>query len=160
MNLPKRLQLFIFWCLVLFFGMTGSGIGQTIETIPNSDAPAVDLDYVVLMKIAKELDRRATEWDQNCHPITEPCKVVAIQIIADSVRFVDAAKRYHSQGEDCSAVMRQRIINFITDIFEWNIICAADAKTPGCAEKSKQLEQQKLELMKASQDCRNQNTRL
>lgn len=133
--------------------------GSRTRDIPKSDT---DSEYLDLIKQAEELSASSAKWNEKCgeHPFSEDCK--ADQQVMSSLwsAYIIRAIKYKTEGNDCSAEMRTKVINFNVQIALFNVKCAGQDHTKNqeidCVAESAFIEQNRVDLHDQMAACREQ----
>jgi hypothetical protein len=82
----------------------------------------IDAKYVALYEWAQELNNKARVWNAQCEKgDVEGCGAMHMVLNEQYTFFIITASRYTSEGDDCRAKMRQRVINNEIRLFAWNL---------------------------------------
>lgn len=131
-------------------------IAAELEPLPPV-SPQVDIEYLKLVKWGQDLETVAQLWDATCQkpaPDTvAECADTKNRWDQEAERYLAEAKKYHTEGSDCNADIRQKIINLTIDSYTWDIKCVGGAKNATCDEEQLQLSVKKKLIDSDEQAC-------
>jgi hypothetical protein len=119
----------------------------------------IDAKYVALYEWAQELNNKARVWNSNCEKEgAQGCEMTHQVLNEQYVFFIIAASRYTSEGTDCRAKMRTRVINCEIRLFAWNLKYAgvdglSDEVIKQGQIEAKAIEAESKDILKAGEDC-------
>jgi hypothetical protein len=87
----------------------------------------IDAKFVALMDWALELNQKVAIWNERCSQDknVEGCQATRDMLNEQFIYFIVCANRYTaSEGDDCRAILRPKIIKNQVRMFIWNHDCA------------------------------------
>jgi hypothetical protein len=123
--------------------------------IPTEPGPKIDTAYVELLTRSEDIEIGLAYWNENCKPIKGVCVAIQKILLSDMAKYIIDARNYKSEGEGCSAAIRQKLIQRTIDIYSWNLNCAGRATKP-CVFESKRIDDGKAALEAEMTACRDE----
>jgi hypothetical protein len=99
-------------------------------------------------------------WNTKCATKTndEDCDKAEALIIQEYTKLIERIKVYTTEGSDCSAAMRMKVLQHVSHVCQWNLRCAGKKPTMACLETSEIIKTDEIKLKAEMDACRDQLT--
>ena len=129
--------------------------GSRTRDIPKNS----DTEYLELVQQAADISESAGKWNDKCGdtPFSKDCAADQKMLSELWSRYIVRAAKFKTEGSDCRAEMRVKIINFNLQIALFNVGCAGtkhtDTQEEQCVSESAFIEQNRVQLHGEMKDC-------
>lgn len=119
------------------FAYPDTNDGAEMGPVPNKE---FDVRFGALLVWATTLNESALKWNTVCVPDqTTGCAEWRAVLVEQFVMFVEAAKSYKTEGKDCEADLRRRVVKHEVRVAAWNVNCVSTPATEGCKTETAAL---------------------
>jgi hypothetical protein len=124
-----------FGLLLVFAAAVSLTFSQIVETNPPPD-------FMVLLKWAGDLSATASAWNGHCaKEKPDPnCAEYGDRLKVEMKAFVENALAVKSEGADCRAQLKMRVISHEIRLMKWNLDCGGQKPNTACIESEKEID--------------------